>query len=257
MATRRMVLAGAAASLTGASRLAVRAQKATPAAGATPMATPGAPPGVAIARVRKVGSAELNQAIYPDVMYRFLPGTAAIPGFAGYVFAFHETDPAESLTLTLLSDDVAADAADAFAKAYVSQLDPRLAAMTPVAIRGPIRIYAVTDAPWSALPPFLNGCVITMRNRTNAPGADLDAVLAQARSGLVPLLQAMPGFVFYGWIQTEGGRTAINIWETDEQLHAGDKAVAEWVAANTAPTTTGNPVVNAGRIGYAILPGVG
>jgi hypothetical protein len=258
MATRRMVLASAvAASLAGASRLTVRAQGATPTAGATPAVGAAGGPGVAIARVRKLPTAALNDAIYPDVMTRFLPGTAAIPGFLGYLFAFHETDPTASLTATFLRDEVAADAADAFARAYVGSLDPRFVVETLAAARGPVRIWATTDAPGSALPPFLHGCVVTMRNRTNAPGADIDAVVAKASAGLVPLLRAMPGFVLYGWIQTEGGRTAIDVWQTDEQLRAGDAAVARWVAANTAATTAGPPVVNNGRIGYAVVPGVG
>lgn len=257
MATRRMVLAGAAATAAaGLIRPAVRAQDATPMADATPTAGGAAMPGFAIARVRKLPSKALNDAIYPDVMARFLPGTAAIPGFLGYVFAFDETDPATSLTMTLLADEVAADAADAYARAYVSQIDPRFVVETPVAERGPIRIYATTDAPTAALPPFLNGCVITMRNRTNAPGADMDAIVANAQATLVPIMRAMPGFVMYCWILTAHGRMAVNIWETDDQLNAGDKAVAAYVAANTAATVA-NTVVSTGRIGYAILPGVG
>ncbi len=96
-----------------------------------------------------------------------------------------------------------------------------------------------------------------MRNRTNAPGADMDAVVAKASRRLVPRLRAMPGFVLYCWVETGGGRTAINVWQTDEQLRAGNAAVAAWVADNTADTTVGDPVVNDGRIGYGVVPGVG
>lgn len=257
MATRRTVVAGAAATaLAGLPRLAVRAQAGTPLAGATPTAGAAGAPGFAIARVRTLPSAALNEAIYPDVMARFLPGTAALPGFRGYVFAFDENDPATSLTMTFVADQAAADAADAYARTYVSHLDPRFVVTTPLAERGPIRIYETTDAPAAALPPFLNGCVITTRNRTSAPGADMDALLAKVQATFVPTLRAMPGFVLYCWILTEHGRLTVNIWETDAQLKAGDKAAADWVAANSA-STVANTVVTAGRIGYAILPGVG
>ncbi len=250
--SRRTFFGGAATCiLWGAARSTAHAQDATLAA--VDVVTPG----VAIARVRKLPSAALNQAIYPDVMARFLPGTAAIPGFLGYVFAFHRSDPTASLTLTLLADDTAADAAEAYAKAYVAQLDPRFVAETPVALRGPMRIYETTRTPRGELPPFLHGCAVTMRNRTNAPGADMEAVVAKASTGLVPLLRAMPGFVLYGWVQTEGGRTAVNIWQTDEQLRAGNAVVASWVADNTADTTVGDPVVNDGHVGYGVIPGVG
>jgi hypothetical protein len=223
---------------------------------ATPAAASIATPGVAIARVRKLPTPELNDAIYPDVMRNFLPVTAVVPGFLGYIYAFHATDPAAAITLTLLADDTAATAADAVARQYVGGLDPRFTVETPVAARGPVRMFAAISAPASALPPFLHGCVITMRNRTNAPGADMEAVIARASRGLVPLLEAMPGFILYCWIETEGGRTAINIWETADQLQAGNEAIAAWVADNTADSTVGEPVVNDGIIGYATGPGL-
>ena len=254
--SRRYVLVGGGAGL-GALLVAPGRRGRAATQEATPELVTDRAPGVAIGRVRKLPSAELNEAIYPDVMARFLPATAAIPGFLGYVFAFHTTDPTASVTLTLLTDDPAADAAEAAGQQYVGQLDPRFVVATPVAVRGPVRIYATTSAPPAARPPFLHGCVITMRNRTNAPGADMDDVVAKASSGLAPLLAAMPGFVLYCWIQTEGGRTAINIWQTDEQLRAGNDAVEAWVAANTANTTVGEPVVSDGRIGYGVVPGVG
>lgn len=249
--TRRALIGTAAAGVVTTRTVAGgRAQDATPAAGPPT-------PGVGLARVRKLPTAALNEAIYPDVMATFLPPTAAVPGFLGYVFAFHETDPTASVTLTLLADEAAATAATSVAEGYVGQLDPRFVLETPVALGGPVRVYEQTPEPGAELPPFLNGCVLTVRDRTNAPGTDIEAVIEKAAGGLAPLLSAMPGFVLYAWLQTDGGRTAINIWETAEQLRAGNEAVAEWVAANTADTTTGEPVVHDGRIGYARLQGIG
>jgi hypothetical protein len=97
--------------------------------------------------------------------------------------------------------------------------------------------------------------VFTMRDRRNAPGADIEAVIVKNTNSLTPMLAAMPGFVLYAWLQTEGGRTALNIWETPDQQAAGNEVVAAWVAANSAQTTTGEPVVNDGIVIYADIPG--
>ena len=99
--SRRAIVAAAASGLAVASaKLDTRAQDA-----ATPLAGEVAP-GVALARVRKLPTAELNQAIYPDVMRTFLPVTAVVPGFFGYLFAFDAADPTASLTLTVVQDAI-------------------------------------------------------------------------------------------------------------------------------------------------------
>jgi hypothetical protein len=248
--SRRAVVAGTASGLALAGvNLGVLAQDAaTPLAGASQ-------PGVALARVRKLPTAELNQAIYPDVMRTFLPVTAVIPGFYGYLIAFDAADPTGSLTLTIVNDDTTAEAATGVARWYVEQLDPRFVVETPIATRGPIRVFEVTDRSASELPPFLNGCFFTMRNRTSAPGVTADQLVPLAAE-LAGQLKTMPGFVLYCWIETEGGRTNINIWETAEQLQTGDEAVAAYVAANSSDTSVGEAIVNDGPIGYAEIAGL-
>ena len=225
------------------------------AAQSTPVPAAGAVPDYAIARVRTLPTPELNAAIGPDVLATFLPRTAALPGYAGYILSEHLTDPTATITLTLLADVSAAAAADQAARDYVSSLDARFVAETPVAEQGPVRAFQVTPRPTTELPPFLHGCRFTMRDRRNAPGADMDAVIVKLTGGLVPLLMEMPGFVLYCWIQTEDGRIAINIWETADQVAAGNEAIAAWVAENTADTTIGDPIVNDGSVIYADLPG--
>lgn len=222
------------------------------AAQSTPIPPAGAVPSYAIARVRALPTPELNDAIGPDVLATFLPRTAALPGYAGYVLSEHLTDPTATITLTMLAN--ASAAADEGARDYVSSLDARFVAETPVAEQGPVRAFQVTARPVTDLPPFLHGCQFTMRERRNAPDADIEDVVAKLTDGLVPLLMEMPGFVLYCWIQTEDGRVAINIWETADQVVAGNEAVAAWVAENTANTTTGDPVVSDGSVVYADIP---
>ncbi len=219
---------------------------------ATPVADVNTP-GYGLARVRLLPTAELNSAVFPDVLANFLPATRGLAGYAGYLFAWHDSNPAASITLTLLSSEENVAEAQAAAETYVGSLDPRFEVETQVAEQGPVRIYETTSRSLAELPPYLHDCVFTMRDRQNAPGADMDAVVEQASTGLVPLLREMPGFILYAWMGTEDGRIAFNVWETDEQLQAGNQAVADWVAGNTATTTTGDPVVNSGRIGFAEL----
>src|SRR5919107_1209708 len=202
---RRQVLC----TVVAASLLSSRAERT--AAQSTPVAMSAVTPGYAIARVRRLPTPDLAAAIVPDVLVTFLPRTTALPGYAGYVFSAHVTDPMATISLTLLADEAAAAAADQVAREYTASLDPRLVTESPVTDQGPLRIYQTTMRPASALPPFLNGCLFTMRNRRNAPGADIEAVIAMNSNDLTPMLAAMPGFVLYAWLQTPEGRTAINI----------------------------------------------
>lgn len=222
---------------------------------ATPIATAVTAPGFGIARVRTHPTAELLQAVYADVMTGFLPATAAAPGYAGYIFAFDDADPTASINITLLADAAAVDTANAVAMDYVEGMDPRLTPETPLAEQGEVRIYQVTDRPRSELPPLLNGCHITMRHRLNAPDTDIEAVIASAANGFGPIIREMDGYVLYGWMHTEGGRVSFNIWETAEQLEAGNQAVAEFVADNPVITSEGETVVHNAVIGYSDLFG--
>lgn len=255
--TRRRLLgtALAASAMTVAPGFTVQAQQATPVPGA--MATPDADgidgPGFGIARVRIHATADMAQAVYPDVMSRFLPPTAALLGYFGYIFAFDDADPRSTINVTLLDDASAAEETNAVAQAYVEGMDPRLTPETPIAEQGDVRIYQRTDRPRSELPPLLHGCHITMRHRRNAPDTDIEGVIRSASEGFGPIQAAMDGFVLYCWMHAEGGRVSFNIWETAEQLEAGNQAVADYVAANPVITSEGETVVHNGVIGYSDL----
>jgi hypothetical protein len=256
--TRRRFLGtslAAAAALPVVPGLTARAQEATPepAVLGTPAVAGFEAPGHGIARVRVHQSAEIAQAVYADVLTRFLPPTAALSGYYGYIFAFDDADPGTTLNFTLVNDAAAADAANAVAQAYVQGMDSRLAPETPIAEQGAVRIYQVTDRPASALPPLLHGCHITVRYRRNAPDTDIEGVIQSASEGFGPIQGAMDGFVLYCWMHTEGGRVSFNIWETAEQMQAGIEAVAAWGAANPVITEEGPAVVHNGIIGYSDL----
>ncbi len=245
--TRRTFFGGALATAAtlATSGIHARAQDATPVAEAVTA------PGFGIARVRTHPTAELLQAVYADVLANFLPATTAVPGYVGYLFAFDDADPTASINITLLADAAAVDTANAVAMDYVQGMDPRLTPETPLAEQGEVRIFQVTGRPCTDLPPLLNGCHITMRHRLNASDTDIEAVIESAANGFGPIIKEMEGYVLYGWMHTEGGRVSFNIWETAEQLSAGNEAVAEFVAANPVITSEGETIVHNGVIGYS------
>jgi hypothetical protein len=258
--TRRQLLgtALAASVLPGVCGLRAGAQDATPVPGtvATPVIGPVGSPGFGITRIRTHPTPDLAQAVYPDVMFRFLPPTAALFGYVGYIFAFDLADAATTMNVTLLTDAEAAAEANAVAKVYVEGMDPRLTPETPIAEQGAVRIYQVTNRPLSELPPNLHGCHITIRHRRNAPDTDIEGVIRSASEGFGPIQAAMDGFVLYGWMHTDSGRVSFNIWETAEHLAAGNQAVADYAAANPVITSEGETIVHNGVIGFAdqLLP---
>ncbi len=231
---------------------------------ATPQAVePGSPalaiPGFALARVRTlVDDSQTQAAVFPHVMADFLPPTRAVEGYGGYVFALDEANPATAITLTLLDDEAAVDAAGAVAQEFVAGLDPRFDVETIDAGHGELLIYETTTRSAAELPPSLYGCHLTMRVDVTTPGTDImQDVYPIVQDGLTPELAAMPGFVAYLWIKSGDVGTAINIWETAEQTAAGDQAVRDWVAANAIPETVGTPDVFAGTINFAEMAGIG
>ena len=104
-----------------------------------------------------------------------------------------------------------------------------------------MRIWETTDRPVSEVPPHLTGCQVTFRHRINAAETDIEAIIQTVNEELIPGLREMDGFVLYGWLGTPDGRISFNIWETAEQLAAGDAYVAEFVATHPIITTNGEP----------------
>jgi hypothetical protein len=254
--TRRALIGGAGAALVAAGLHAapLSAQEASPVAmsGATPTGMDGAP-GYAIARVRSLPDAALNQANYPNVMAEYLPRLETVPGFLGYVFAFDESDSGGSISLTLIDDEASvADVENATAE-YVSSLDPRFAVETPWASQGAVRMFAATSTPASERPPFLHGAPLLIRDQTSTPDFDLEDAVALATETLLPRFLEQPGFVLYCWFVREGGRVVVEIWETPEDLEASREVLLAWRDEHfSAPTSTETTDIE-GTIGYATI----
>lgn len=218
---------------------------------ASPVAAIDAEPGFGSVSVRTHATPEVLQAVYADVLTVFVPAIRAVPGYRGYLIAFDGEDPTASIDVTLLAEAAAADAASAVSQEHMTGRDARLTPEIPLAEHGDVRIFDVTDRARTDLPPLLNGCHITMRYRLNAADTDIEGVIAAAGGGFVPIIRDMAGYVLYGWMYAEGGRVSFNIWETADQLAAGNDAVAAFGAANPVITEEGPPVVHEGVIGFS------
>ena len=250
MVTRRTMLAttALAAAAYGMPAMRAAAQDATPEADESGV-------GYAIARVRGIASPELAQAIYADALTNFLPANREVDGYRGYAIAFLDDDPTGQITLSLLADESAVAASGDVSAAYVAQVDPRFEVELRDEQTGRMRVWLMSDRTRSELPPNLAGCAITLRERISADGIDFENIVAMVASDLAPQLAAMEGFVLYGLLQTDTGRVGINIWETAEQLAAGNEAVAAWTGVHTIGTWVGDPVIYDGAIGYAEIVG--
>lgn len=213
-------------------------------------------PGYATTRVRVQPSAELNHAIYPHVMATLLPSILEIPGTLGYTFVFDDADPATAFVFSTATDETAAVTSEDLASEWVQDLDPRFVTETPDAHDGLVRMYATTDKPSTELPPYLHGAAFTLRDQTNAEGVDLDSAVDIATETLIPLFQSLPGFVLYCWFERPGGRVAINIWETHEDLVAAGDELAAWREEYFATPTASERVAYDGTIGYSTIAGL-
>jgi hypothetical protein len=258
--TRRALIGGAGAALAAAGLHAspLVAQEASPVAvsDATPAGMDG-PPGYAIARVRRLPDATLNQANYPNVMATYLPRLEQVPGFMGYVFAFDDDDPDGSFSLTLLDDESSVAGVESVTTEYVASLDPRFAVETPWASQGAVRMFAATSRPLAELPPFLHGAPLLIRDQTSTPDFDLEAAVALATETLLPRFMEQPGFVLYCWFVREGGRVVVEIWETPEDLEASREMLLAWRDEHfSAPTSTDTTDIE-GTIGYVTIAALG
>ncbi|HYH11064.1 MAG TPA: hypothetical protein VD789_01825, partial [Thermomicrobiales bacterium] len=215
-----------------------------------------ASPGYATVRVRTQPSAVLNQAIFPDVMARLLPQTNELPGFQGYTFVFDNDDPASAIIFSTMADEDTALSSQQLAQDYVAQLDPRFVTETPLSAENRIRMWATTSTPASELPPFLHGAAFTLRDQTTAPDYDIDDLVAIAQETLLPIFLVQPGFVLYCWFERPEGRIAINIWETPEDMAAGEEALAAWRDEHFSTPTSSETVTWHGTVGYSTISGL-
>ena len=73
------------------------------------------------------------------------------------------------------------------------------------------------------------------RMATYSHSGDAHDLARRAEQGMLPILQAQPGFRAYTVSAVDGGEIlSLSVWDTRAEAEAGSEAVADWVRANMA-----------------------
>lgn len=59
-------------------------------------------------------------------------------------------------------------------------------------------------------------------------------IARRAEEGILPIFQSQSGFKSYSVAESDGEILSFSAWDTAEAAEAGNRAAAEWVAANLA-----------------------
>ncbi len=99
----------------------------------------------------------------------------------------------------------------------------------------------------------LNGKYIVIRIRTVKPDRSADELMALIRDEFVPLLEDVPGFIWYvaGTNPETRGQFSVGIFEDEAGAAESNRRAAEWGAQGAADFVEGDPAVYEGVIGVA------
>jgi hypothetical protein len=262
MSRRRFSLgaAGFAVGVFAAGRFAVgAAQEATPGAGVRPL-------GYVSLRVRAMASPEVVPDVNKIVLAEFVPQVRALPGYLGYLLGNRIEQPNQSVTIAVFGTKAENDAFNETARTFVAGLDPKFAVETPTRVEGDLLITAppaaasgtpsaaTTPATPAASSPVLTSGYVAVRIHTSKPGTNPREFLPLAKSGFVPIVSTLPGFLGYLWFPFDGGFTAVSLFDSQEAALASTAAAKDWAAENLTAYTDGNPTVINANIVYADLP---
>lgn len=232
------------------------AQDGTPGAEATPV-TDVVPVGYASLRVRELATADLRAEINEIVRAEFMPTVQALPGYAGYLLGDVIDEDGQSLSVVAVEEAGQIVGFNEAAEAFVGGLDPEFAVETPVSAEGDVLIAGAPVA--SGATPVVEGETIgggyvAVRIHTSKPGTDPRDFAALAKSDFLPIVQGLPGFQGYLWFPSEGGFTAVSLYDSEESATESTAAAADWAAENLADYTDGNPMVVNATVVLADLP---
>jgi hypothetical protein len=231
------------------------AQDGTPGAEATPVADV-QPLGYASLRVRELADADLRDEINEIVRTEFMPTVQALPGYAGYLLGDVIDEGGQNLSLVVLEEAEQIVGFNEAAQAFVGGLDPKFAVETPVSAEGDVLIAAAPTS--TGATPVVDGEVpggyVAVRIHASKAGTDPRDFVPLAISGFLPIVQGLPGFQGYLWFPSEGGFTAVSLFDSEESATESTAAAADWAAENLADYTDGNPMVINATIVLADLP---
>ncbi len=261
--TRRTV-AGAAAGIAGGFLVAssrISAQSATPAAG---MGTPAAeitPLGYVTMRMRPLEEPGDRDNTNAQVIEEFLPAISQVDGFLGYLVADVIDDPLLTFGVTVMRDLAASQASDEVAQSFVTQedIDEDVVIEETQRWAGDLLVLGVSEdaAASEATPPldgFGAGFFLAARVYQSIPGTDPREFAELVRTGFLPLIDVLPGFVGYLLFLTDDGFASVSLYQTEESAAGSTEAAQAWAADNLAAYTDAPPEVINATVVHANLP---
>lgn len=255
MSRRKLVAAGGgfAAGVFLASRGAMVAQEASPAAEVRPL-------GFVSMRVRTVAEASQRDRVDELVVDAFVPEVEALDGFAGFVLGDVIDAPEESLSIVVLEEAGQTAGFDEAAKAFVERIGDEVMPVGTVQWAGDLLIAGSPEADAGAATPAsaaMTGGYVAVRVHTSLPGTDPREFVSLATSGFLPIVAGLDGFRGYLWFPTEEGFAAISLYDSEASAEASNEAARAWAAENLADYTDGNPEVINANVVYTNLPILG
>ena len=99
----------------------------------------------------------------------------------------------------------------------------------------------------------LNGKYVVIRIRTVKPDQSADELMALIREGFVPLVEDVPGFLWYvaGANPETRGQFSVGVFADEAGAAESNRRAAEWGKLGAADFVEGDPAVYEGEIGVA------
>jgi len=242
--------------LGGAAALALLQAEQAAAQSATPAAGPPAQGYVAI-RIHTLNAADLVPEIDQLVVREFVPIVQRLPGYLGYILCDSVDNPRSNFSLSWFTAHAAATASTKASADWVTRLDPKFKHPAPIALDGPVLIAtAPTErgTPAAASPaatPRPGGPFVTIRRYHSQPGFDVVSMAPTVRTGFVPIVASVAGFLGYLWVPLAQGRFSVSLFDSKASADEATAKAATWVAQQPAAYTVGKPAVYNGKTVFA------
>jgi hypothetical protein len=99
----------------------------------------------------------------------------------------------------------------------------------------------------------LNGKSVVIRIRTVKPDRSADALMALIQDGFVPLVEDVPGFIWYvaGADPETRGQFSVGVFDDEAGAAESNRRAAAWGTLGAADFVAGEPTVYDGEIGVA------
>jgi hypothetical protein len=96
--------------------------------------------------------------------------------------------------------------------------------------------------------PASGQAYLAIRQYQLAPGHTMEELVATVGSGLVPILQQVPGFREHFLVETSEGVLSISVFADQAGADESTRRAAEWVQQNLADFFAGPPAVTTGSV---------